>query len=219
MKFSELVNWLKSLSDKITFKSEIKEMLEDLENDTRRVIDAKKGIVKVNWPVRSGSSNYETIEMSFDSHILVTTKNIINKPAINIVPEIKKADRLVEDIEIAINLASSDTYYEDFPNYLEALELTKEAILETVERLEFQKNKKGNPNWKGLSPAEKAKIISRANNLLSQSPKKYKPKKGSYVSEQLKTQVFDDLKQEMANVSRYKIARVLLENYQAKKSS
>jgi len=212
MTFIELKDFLFRLSEKRTFREEMEKFLEYHDPDAIGP-EAHLGKVTV-FEHDQDSYDVTPVTLSFDNSIYDLTGDVLSHitKIYKSIPHDKKGEQLqswIDDLEIAIKLVDTNPFYKDFPLYRKSLGLASKTLLGLIERLELRKKKRGNPNWKGLSVREKARIISYARELLDKEPETYRPRAGANVSEYLKDMVADGLKSEIPGITRHKVANLL----------
>ena len=212
MTFPELKDLLFSLSNIAVFREEMQGFL-DYHDPYSTGTEAHLGkTIVFDRDPQSGEERQVTL--SYDRHIYDLTVNVLSRPTeiYKSISHEKKAEQLqswIEDLQIAIKLVDTNPFYQNFLQYRKALGLTSEILLKMIERLELRNNKRGNPNWKGLSVREKARVISYARELLDKEPETYRPRAGANVSECLKDRVADGLSSEIPGITRHKVANLL----------
>lgn len=213
---NDLVNWLYLLADESTFRQEIATMVTFYDSDIIETIDRSKGVLKVHEH-NQRTNKHSTEVVSFGEHILATSMRIINYPAKKVIPYLSDSNKALYKLDLAEKLTESNSFYSStFPQYFKAIELTKGVIIDSSLRMGLKKGKRGNPKLPGLPTANKALIISKAVSLLKKDPSLYCAKQGAFVSEILKTTVFDHLKKDIPDLSIHKVSRVLLKYFRTK---
>ena len=217
--FDAFIKDLYRMSQAPSLKLEIEEAIKCNEQDITKMVDREKGIYYAmvrDW----NSPDWKEEKIDFDADHLAYVEDVLSKPATMILDHstgdisAKKLDIWITKIKRALQLTQLDDFYYDFPNYLKGLELTLEKLEEIKIHFSLKKKKRGNPNLqKSLTNADEAKIIQYAAKLLKEDPEKYEAKKGATVSEALKHDVNDGLKNEIPKISFHKVSRLLRKHY------